>query len=139
MAFGIFLRRLFWILLALGLIWFSVSNRHAVPLSLAPFPWYADLPLYLIFFAGVFFGVALSVVVSGWLRLKGFLRAHKAERRAKALESEVAVLAEDSQRRQAETAHARASEDMDTARDTHSTRKIQADEPSAAQAGGQSL
>lgn len=53
-------RSLALVLLAVVLIVFALKNRMAVTVSLWPFPYEADLPLFVVFFFGIFFGLALA-------------------------------------------------------------------------------
>ena len=112
-SFASLIRRLFWILLALALVFFSVNNRAPVTLSFAPFGFSADVPAFLLIFIGIFIGLILAAGVTGWLRLKGFARRRKAERRASSLEDQVSALSEDAHKVRAEGAHESASETAD--------------------------
>ncbi|MFC4346878.1 hypothetical protein ACFO5Q_03360 [Kordiimonas lipolytica] len=99
------IRRLFWILLALFLILFSVNNRGPVQLSFEPFEFNFPVPAFLLVFAGIFIGLMLAAGVTGWLRLKGFARRRQAERRASFLEDQVSALSEDAHKAKAGEAH----------------------------------
>jgi|GEM_PF-1716273 len=99
------IRRLFWILLALFLIYFSVNNRLPVALSFSPFDFTFSVPAFLLVFAGIFIGLMLAAGVTGWLRLKGFARRRQAERRASYLEDQVSALSEDAHKAKAGDAH----------------------------------
>lgn len=85
------MRRLFSTLITLAfaaaLIYVAVANRHLVTVFLAPTALALDLPVYLLFFAGLICGVVLSALVSARPRLRRFWRQRKAERRAEKAES----------------------------------------------------
>ena len=105
-SFGIVIRRIFWFVLALLLILFAVSNRQNVVLSLEPFGALGEpVPVFLVLFLGIFIGLLIAGGVTGWLRLKGFARRRKAERRAGHLEDQVSALAEDVHKAHAVSAH----------------------------------
>lgn len=76
------IRRFLWAAVALVILYFSITNRHLVPVYLLPGYDSLPLPLYLIFFFGVFTGLITASLVTGWLRLKGFTARRKAERTA---------------------------------------------------------
>lgn len=104
-GFASLIRRLFWILLALFLVFFSVNNRGAVTLQFSPFDFTLPVPAFLLVFAGIFIGLFLAAGATGWLRLKGFARRRKAERRAAYLEEQVSALSEDAHKTRADDAH----------------------------------
>jgi uncharacterized integral membrane protein len=99
------IRRIFWILLGIFLIFFAVSNRTRVTLSFEPFGTAGNIPVFLVLFAGIFIGLILAAGVTGWLRLKGFTRRRQAERRASSLEQQVSTLSEDVHKAHAAEAH----------------------------------
>lgn len=86
------LRRLITFTLAFVLIILSVMNRHDISLFWGPDRPAITIPLYLVFFAGIFFGLLAAAFATSWLRLKAFTRARAAERRAAGLEDERATL-----------------------------------------------
>lgn len=86
------LRRLLSFIIVLVIIILSVMNRHDVSLFWGPDKPSLNLPLYLIFFAGIFFGLLAAAYATSWLRLKTFTRARAAERRVSDLEKERATL-----------------------------------------------
>lgn len=108
-SFASLIRRLFWILLALALVFFSVNNRAPVQLSFEPFAFSFPVPAFLLIFIGIFIGLMLAAGVTGWLRLQGFARRRKAERRAAFLEDQVSALSEDAHKTRAGQAHEAAS------------------------------
>lgn len=55
----------FW-LLVLVLVVFSVSNRGAVTISIFPLPYEVTVPIYLVFFGGLFMGFLLAGFVALW-------------------------------------------------------------------------
>lgn len=106
----IFVRRLLWGALALFLILFAVNNRENVVLSLEPFGYIGPLPLFVLLFIGIFIGLVSAAGVTGLLRLQGFARRRKAERRADHLEQQVTALSEDAHQHRANKAHAAATD-----------------------------
>lgn len=109
------LRRLITATLALILIILSVLNRHDVSVFWGPDQPAINLPLYFIFFAGIFFGLLAAAYATSWLRLKAFTRARAAERRAASLEDERATLTQElttlkaNERRETHDEHAKTS------------------------------
>ncbi|UTW58924.1 LapA family protein [Kordiimonas sp. SCSIO 12603] len=89
------IRRLFWLLIGLALVFFAVNNRTMVQISFEPFWSGFSMPLYLLLFIGIFIGLLVSAFVTGWLRLEGFTKRRKAERRAGYLEDQMSAMAED--------------------------------------------
>ncbi len=89
------IRRLFWLLMGFVLVFFAVNNRSVVDLSFAPFFGSFAVPIYLILFAGIFIGLAVAAFVTSWLRLEGFTKRRKAERRADYLGDQMSAMAED--------------------------------------------
>jgi len=71
---------LFWIVTALFLVVFSVSNRTIIDLSFEPFEFVLPIPTYQILFFGIFIGILITGTSLSWLRLQGFARRRKAER-----------------------------------------------------------
>jgi len=105
------IRRLFWILLGVFLIFFSVNNRTAIDLVFEPFDFIVPgVPAFWLLFIGIFIGLILAATVTGWIRLKGFARRRQAERRADFLEDRVSALSEDVHKSHAEKAHTAASD-----------------------------
>ncbi|WP_262692597.1 hypothetical protein [Kordiimonas aestuarii] len=105
-SLGSLIRRIFWFALAVLLILFAISNRQNVVLSLEPFgALMAPVPVYGVLFLGIFIGLLIAGSVTGWLRLKGFARRRKAERRAGQLEVQVSALSEDVHKAHAKDAH----------------------------------
>ncbi|WP_417452002.1 hypothetical protein [Kordiimonas sp.] len=105
-SLGSLIRRIFWVALAVLLILFAISNRQPVVLSLEPFgALMAPVPVYLVLFLGIFVGLLIAGGVTGWIRLKGFARRRKAERRAGHLEDQVSVLSEDVHKAHAKSSH----------------------------------
>ena len=68
---------------------FIVANRGAVTVSLWPLPYLVDLPLYLVFFIGLFTGLVLAGVIGVIKRARSFTRARRAEKQAQRLQAEV--------------------------------------------------
>lgn len=107
-----FLRRILWGALALFLILFAINNRESVVLSFEPIGYIGPMPLFVLLFVGIFIGLLAAAGVTGWLRLQGFTRRRKAERRADQLEEQVTALSEDAHQHRANKAHAAASDTM---------------------------
>ncbi len=109
-SFWKFARRVCWIVFGLLLVWFAVSNRQPIILSLEPLGFLPAIPAYLLLFVGIFVGLFAAAGVTGWLRLKGFAKRRKAERRTDYLEGQVSALAEDAHQHRANKAHDAATE-----------------------------
>jgi uncharacterized integral membrane protein len=74
---------------AIVLILFAVSNREAVSVELWPLPFLADVPLYLLCFLSLLFGVLIGVAVA-WIAGHGKRRELRTRRRRiEALEREL--------------------------------------------------
>ncbi len=80
------------VLLAAVVVLFIVANRGAVTVSLWPLPYLVDLPLYLVFFIGLFTGLVLAGVIGVVRRARSFARARRAEKQAQRLQAEVESL-----------------------------------------------
>ena len=106
------IRRLSWIFIGLGLLFFAVNNRGAVELSFAPLAGSYLIPIWWILFAGIFIGLIVSATVTSWLRLEGFAKRRKAERRAEYLDDQMTAMAEDAYEGKAHRAHSAASEGL---------------------------
>ena len=111
-SFSRLIRRLSWILIGLGLIFFAVNNRGAVELSFAPLAGGYLIPIWWVLFAGIFIGLLVSAAVTSWLRLEGFAKRRKAERRADYLDGQMEAMAEDAYEGKAHRAHSAASENI---------------------------
>lgn len=86
-----FLSRAVFLLLAIFLILFAVSNRESVPVGFWPLPFLAELPVYLLCFLSLLLG-ALIGVLAAWAaggRNRRELRSQR--RRVDALERELAA------------------------------------------------
>ncbi len=79
-------------LFAAVVVLFIVANRGAVTVSLWPLPYLVDLPLYLVFFIGLFAGILLAGVIGMVRRARSFARARRAEKEARRLQTEVDAL-----------------------------------------------
>lgn len=77
------------VLSAAVVVLFIVANRGAVTVSLWPLPYLVDLPLYLVFFIGLFTGLVLAGVIGVIKRARSFTRARRAEKQAQRLQAEV--------------------------------------------------
>lgn len=72
------------IILLIVLVAFTVANRQTLSVSLDPVPLVVDMPVYLLFYAGLFLGLGLTALVMTWrtTRLRYNLRqARKSEAR----------------------------------------------------------
>lgn len=106
------IRKILWGALALFLILFAVNNRQSVVLSFEPLGYIGPMPLFILLFMGIFIGLITAAGVTGWLRLQGFARRRKAERRADQLEEQVSALSEDAHQHRAQKAHSAASDNL---------------------------
>ncbi len=113
-SFWIICRRLLWLAFALILILFAINNRQPIVLSVEPLGFMPPMPAYLLLFLGIFIGVVAAAGVTGWLRLQGFAKRRKAERRTDYLEGQVSALAEDAHQHRAAKAHSAASDPDDS-------------------------
>ncbi len=109
-SFAILIRRLLWLIVGIALIVFAVSNRQITEISFAPLPYSILIPIWAVLFAGIFIGLIISAFVTGWLRLEGFTKRRKAERRADYLDSQMSAMAEDTHKIKAAKAHEDASD-----------------------------
>ncbi len=109
-SFAILIRRLLWLIVGVALIIFAVNNRQITEISFAPLPYGIPAPIWAVLFAGIFIGLIISAFVTGWLRLQGFTKRRKAERRADYLDGQMAAMAEDTHKIKAAKAHENASE-----------------------------
>lgn len=79
----------FWILVAV-LVIFSVSNREAVTITLFPFAYETEAPLYLVFFGGLFLGFLMAGLIMLWRSAAIGLERQRSGRERAALEKELA-------------------------------------------------
>lgn len=73
-------------------IGFAIANRHAVELSLDPFPWRIDLPLFAVLYGGVVIGLMIGVVAEWWRERRLRRAAREARAAAESLRRENAAL-----------------------------------------------
>ncbi len=76
-------------ILAAVVVLFIVANRESVNVSFWPLPYYKPMPLYLVFFIGLFVGMALAGAIGVIKRARSFARARRAEKQAQKLQTEV--------------------------------------------------
>lgn len=86
------LRRIFATLLALGLIYFSLLNRHTVDVVWSLQGDIYNVPLYTVLFLGIFLGLLTAIWGTGFKRVKDFFDKKRVERRVKELETELDAL-----------------------------------------------
>ncbi len=84
-----FLRSLPFILITLVFVAFIVANRHGVMISLAPLPYSAELPLYIVLFAGIFIGFMFAGFVGVIKRLQGAVEHHGLKKESGRLKQQV--------------------------------------------------
>ena len=83
------------VLVAVGLIVFSVVNRQAVDVDFFPLPYQATLPLFVVLFAGIFIGLAAAGLATLLGRMRRAARTRSAEKRAASLERQMRGLEQD--------------------------------------------
>lgn len=101
------------VLVAVGLIVFSVVNRQAVDVDFFPLPYQATLPLFVVLFAGIFIGLAAAGLATLLGRMRRAARTRSAEKRAASLEQQMRGLEQDLDR----TAGASAAQAIEAAQD----------------------
>ena len=79
----------FWILVAV-LVIFSVSNRGAVTVTFFPFAYESELPLYLVFFGGLFVGFVMAGLIMLWRSAATGVERHRSARHKAKLEGKLA-------------------------------------------------
>ncbi|WP_119420165.1 lipopolysaccharide assembly protein LapA domain-containing protein [Desertibaculum subflavum] len=73
-------------------IGFAIANRQSVELSLDPFPWRIDLPLFAVLYGGVVIGLLLGVMAEWWRERRLRRAAREARAAAESLRRENAAL-----------------------------------------------
>ena len=101
------------VLVAVGLIVFSVVNRQAVDVDFFPLPYQVTLPLFVVLFAGIFIGLAAAGLATLVGRMRRAARTRSAEKRAASLERQMRGLEQDLDR----TAGASAAQAIEAAQD----------------------
>jgi len=76
-------------LVALILVIFIVSNRHVVEVSFYPSTSFLPMPLYLVFFLGLFLGLMLAGFILLLRRVNAATKIYKAKRENARLKSKV--------------------------------------------------
>ncbi len=84
----------FWILVAL-LVIFSVSNRGLVSVVFFPFAYESELPLYLVFFGGLFLGFLMAGLIMLWRSAATGVERHRSARQKATLEGKLAAYEEE--------------------------------------------
>lgn len=87
-----FLKSLPLFILALVLIIFAVTNRQAVVVTLWPLPYEAEMPAFLVFFLGLFAGLALAGVLLAFKGVRHYFELRKTRKEQKGLSSKVDTL-----------------------------------------------
>jgi putative membrane protein len=85
------LYRAAFLVLAIFLIVFAVSNRQAVSLGLWPLPFLADMPVYLLCFLTLSIGALFGASVAWLAARRGRHELRRRRRRIEALERELAL------------------------------------------------
>ena len=101
------------VLVAVGLVVFSVVNRQAVDVDFFPLPYQVTLPLFVVLFAGIFIGLAAVGLATLVGRMRRAARTRSAEKRAASLERQMRGLEQDLDR----TAGASAAQAIEAAQD----------------------
>ena len=101
------------VLVAVGLIVFSVVNRQAGDVDFFPLPYQVTLPLFVVLFAGIFIGLAAAGLATLLGRMRRAARPRSAEKRAASLERQMRGLEQDLDR----TAGASAAQAIEAAQD----------------------
>ena len=101
------------VLVAVGLIVFSVVNRQVVDVDFFPLPYQVTLPLFVVLFAGIFIGLAAAGLATLLGRMRRAARTRSAEKRAASLERQMRGLEQDLDR----TAGASAAQAIEAAQD----------------------
>lgn len=78
--------------LAIVLVFFVVSNRHTVTVSLFPMEMFIDTPLYMVFFFGLFLGLFLAGFILLVRRVNAATNIYMAKRENSRLRSKVVDL-----------------------------------------------
>jgi len=83
--------RAIFLILAILLILFAVSNRGGTTVALWPLPFVAEAPLYLVSFTSLLFGILIGIFAA-WVAARNKRRALRVRRRRiEALERELAA------------------------------------------------
>lgn len=84
----------FWILVVV-LVIFSVANRGLVTVTFFPFAYESELPLYLVFFGGIFLGFLMAGLIMLWRSATGGVERHRSARHKAKLEGQLAAYEEE--------------------------------------------
>jgi uncharacterized integral membrane protein len=84
----------FWILVAV-LVIFSLSNRDIVTVTFFPFAYESELPLYLVFFGGLFLGFVMAGLIMLWRSAASGVERHRSARNKADLEGKLAAYEEE--------------------------------------------
>ncbi len=88
------------VILAVFLLVFAIANRQTVALSLSPFPWVIESPLFLLFFFGLFLGALVAWITLAPGRWRAKREARAAQKKALSLEQDARNLRIELDRRQ---------------------------------------
>jgi uncharacterized integral membrane protein len=83
-----FIKTLILIILAVSLITFCAANHNTISISLFPFPYYADIPIFLFALICMAIGVAIAGLTINMKLLKTRLMLRKIQSRMMAVENE---------------------------------------------------
>lgn len=84
----------FWILVVV-LVIFSVANRGLVTVTFFPFAFESELPLYLVFFGGIFLGFLMAGLIMLWRSAASGVERHRSARHKTKLEGQLAAYEEE--------------------------------------------
>lgn len=77
------------LLLMVVLVTFAVANRETIGISLWPFPLEAEMPLFFVFFFGIFIGIALAGIFVAFKGAKHYVEMRSAKKETSKLSGEV--------------------------------------------------
>jgi uncharacterized integral membrane protein len=101
-------------LLAALLIVFALVNRAPVAVSLWPFPYEAQLPLFVIFFAGLFAGLLLASLVLAMKSVRHYFELRKTTKEKSEITERLATLERELEQRGAKVEDEDYVEEADT-------------------------
>lgn len=84
----------FWALSVI-LIFFVVSNRQIISISLYPLEYELELPIYFVFFAGLFFGLIVAGILLLYRRVKAATTLYRVKRENERLQTKIIDIEKD--------------------------------------------